>query len=173
MSKSLGNYVGVTETPAEMYGKLMSLPDDLIVPYLRLVTGLDESEIARVEQEMAEGGNPRDAKARLARLVVERFHDAAAAGDAVEGFKAQFQRGETPDQIDEVHLPPGGNAASVASTLLALGLVTSKSEARRLVAQRGVRVNNQTVEDPEIIYVAADGDVWQVGKRRFVRIRTM
>jgi tyrosyl-tRNA synthetase len=173
MSKSRGNYVGVDEPPAEIYGKLMSLPDHLIVRYMRMVSGMDEAEIGAVEAALSAGENPRDAKMRLAQAIVERFHDASAASAAEDSWRAQFQQGERPDEIDEVRLPAEiSGGASVASTLVALGLATSKSEARRLVAQRGVRVNDQTAEDAEMVYTAADGDLWQVGKRRFLRIRT-
>lgn len=172
MSKSLANYVGVADAPADMFGKLMSLPDELIVRYLRLVTDLPEEEIAEVERGLDAGANPRDFKVLLARAVVRMYHGNGAADAAEEAFAAQFKRGQVPADVQEVHLPPGGNAASVAGTMVALGLATSKGDARRLVAQGGVRVNSTRVEDPEIIYVAADGDLWQVGKRTFLRIRT-
>jgi tyrosyl-tRNA synthetase len=171
MSKSLDNYVGVTDAPNDMFGKLMSLPDEHIVTYLRLVSGVAEAEVAGIEQALTAGENPRDAKARLARAVVERFHGAEAAQQAEEAFTAQFRRGELPERIDEVALPSISGAATVASTMVALSLAVSKSEARRLVSQGGVRVNGSRVEDPEMIYVAADGDLWQVGKRRFLRLR--
>ena len=170
MSKSLGNYVGVTEAPAAMFGKLMSVPDPLILPYLRLASSLADNQIEDLERGLADGDNPRNAKARMAGAIVARFHGAGPAAAAEEEFDARFKRGELGSQVDEVQLPRI-NAASVASTLVALGLANSKSEARRLVEQRGVRVNSVTVEDPQMIYDAADGDIWQVGKRTPLRIR--
>lgn len=172
MSKSLANYVGVAEPPNDQFGKLMSLPDELILRYFRLVTDVPEEEVAEIEASLFAGANPRDAKARLGRAVVSMYHGPEAAAAAEAAFDSQFRRGQVPDEVEEVHLPPGGNAATVAATLVALGLATSKSDGRRLVTQGGVSVNGERVTDPEIIYVAADGDLWKVGKRTYLRIRT-
>src|SRR5438445_1632116 len=171
MSKSLNNYVALTDPPAEMFGKLMSLPDELIVRYLRLVTALPGARVDEVERELAAGSNPRDAKALLASEVVRMYHGAHAAAEAEEGFVRQFREGGAPDQMEEVFLPAGVEGGSVATTLMVTALASSKNEARRLVAQRGVRLNGRTVEDPEEVYRPADGDVWQVGRRRYVRVR--
>ncbi|HEV3232993.1 MAG TPA: tyrosine--tRNA ligase [Candidatus Dormibacteraeota bacterium] len=168
MSKSLGNYVGVTDAPAAMYGKLMSLPDELITRYMRLVTDIPESEVAKWEAGMKAGGNPRDAKAALARMVVQRFHGETAASPAEEAFQAQFKRGEVPDEVEERALAEGDR--TVADALVELGLASSKGEARRLATQRGVRLNGETVEDAEAPYQPSSGDLWQVGKRRFVKV---
>ena len=169
MSKSLGNYVGVTDAPAEMYGKLMSLPDELITRYMRLVTDITEEEVVRLEKGIAAGDNPRNAKAELARAVVRRFHDDEAAASAEQAFEGQFQRGEVPTEMEESRLPEGTRTA--VDALLGLGMVASKGEARRLVAQRGVKLNGAIVEEAEAPYQPRDGDIWQVGKRRFVRLR--
>ena len=171
MSKSLGNYVGVTDLPADMFGKLMSVPDGLITRFMRLVTDIPEEEAAAVEQGMAEGRNPREAKAQMAMAVVRRFHDQAAAAAAEASFESQFKRGETPEEMEERALQ--AQPTTVADALLALGLTASKGEARRLVGQRGARLNGVTLEDAESGYAPAEGDVWQAGKRRFVRVQVV
>ena len=168
MSKSLGNYVGVTDPPAEMFGKLMSVPDELIARYFLLVAGSSEAEVAEVERRLVGGENPRDLKAELARAIVARFHTAADAAAAEQAFTAQFQRGERPGEMEERRL--ASSPTTVADALVALGLATSKGEARRLASQRGVKLNDGVVEDADIEYTPAEGDVWQVGKRRYVRV---
>jgi tyrosyl-tRNA synthetase len=169
MSKSLGNYVGVADPPAEMFGKVMSVPDELIGRYFLLAVGSSEEEVAAIEKRLAGGENPRDVKAELARAIATRFHSAEEAAAAEEAFTAQFRRGEQPEEIEEEELPSG--ATTVVDALVALGMTASKGEARRLVAQRGVKLNGVVVEDAESGYAPAEGDVWQVGKRRYVRVK--
>jgi tyrosyl-tRNA synthetase len=169
MSKSLGNYVGVADPPAEMFGKVMSVPDELIGRYFLLAVGGSEEEVAAIEKRLAGGENPRDVKAELARAIATRFHSAEEAAAAEEAFTAQFRRGEQPEEIEEEELPSG--ATTVVDALVALGMTASKGEARRLVAQRGVKLNGVVVEDAESGYAPAEGDVWQVGKRRYVRVK--
>ena len=169
MSKSLGNYVGVADPPAEMFGKVMSVPDELIGRYFLLAVGSSEDEVAAIEKRLAGGENPRDVKAELARAIATRFHSAEEAALAGEAFTAQFRRGEQPEEIEEEELPSG--ATTVVDALVALGMTASKGEARRLVAQRGVKLNGVVVEDAESGYAPAEGDVWQVGKRRYVRVK--
>ena len=169
MSKSLANYVGVTDSPAEMFGKVMSVPDGLIGRYFLLGLGSSEDAVAVIENRVAGGENPRDVKAELARAIVSRFHSPDAASAAEEAFTSQFRRGEQPEEIAEVLLR--ADATTIADALPALGLAASKGEARRLVAQRGVKLNGAVVEDAESAYTPADGDVWQVGKRRYARVK--
>ena len=169
MSKSLANYVGVTDSPAEMFGKVMSVPDGLIGRYFLLGLGSSEDAVAVIENRVAGGENPRDVKAELARAIVSRFHSPDAASAAEEAFTSQFRRGEQPEEIAEVSLQ--ADATTIADALPALGLAASKGEARRLVAQRGVKLNGAVVEDAESAYAPADGDVWQVGKRRYARVK--
>jgi tyrosyl-tRNA synthetase len=169
MSKSLGNYIGVADPAAEMFGKVMSVPDGLIGRYFLLVVGAGEDQVAAIEKRLAGGENPRDVKAELARAIVGRFHSAEEAAAADEAFTAQFRRGEQPDEIQEKTL--GSGAMTAAEALVALDLASSKGEARRLVAQRGVKRNGVVLEDAESSYEAAGGDVWQVGKRRFARVK--
>jgi tyrosyl-tRNA synthetase len=169
MSKSLGNHVGVADPPAEMFGRVMSVPDELIGRYFLLAVGSSQEEVAVIEKRLAGGENPRDVKAELSRAIVKRFHSAEEAAAAEEAFTAQFRRREQPEEIEEKKLP--GGATRVVDALVALDLATSKGEARRLVSQRGVKINGTTVQDVNSAYSAAEGDVWQVGKRRYVRVK--
>ena len=169
MSKSLGNHVGVADPPAEMFGKVMSVPDELIGRYFLLAVGSSQEEVAVIEERLAGGENPRDVKAELSRAIVKRFHSAEEAAAAEEAFTAQFRRREQPEEIEEKKLP--GGATRVVDALVALDLATSKGEARRLVSQRGVKINGTIVQDVNSAYSAAEGDVWQVGKRRYVRVK--
>jgi tyrosyl-tRNA synthetase len=168
MSKSLGNYIGISEPPAEVYGKTMSIPDQLTEKYLRLISGLPAERVAEI---LALG--PRDAKAALARRLVERLHGPEAAGAAEADFDRRFRRREAPAAADipefEIGFPMRIMEAMVKS-----GLATSMREARRLIDQRGVRLNHRLVgaDDPLLpadVVEVHDGDVVQVGRRRWVR----
>jgi tyrosyl-tRNA synthetase len=177
MSKSLGNYVGVADPATEMFGKLMSLPDSLIGRYFRLVARSSGEEVAAIERRLAGGENPRDVKAELARAIVTRFHSAEEAVAAEQAFAAQFRRGEQPEDMPEVRAGELGGTvamrAAVKELLSAAGLANvSLSEATRLVEQGGVRLNGHVVHDPTEAYEAANDDVWQIGKRRYVRVKT-
>jgi len=161
MSKSLGNYIGITDPPEQIYGKTMSIPDPLTERYLRLVSDLQPAEIERV---LALG--PRDAKAALARRLVERLHGAGAAAAAEDDFDRRFRRRQLPEQLPE-HTPR--NPADLVGTLVELGWYPTRTAARRVVEQGGVRVNQQRVS---LDHALADGDVLQAGgKRNAVRIR--
>jgi len=159
MSKSLNNYIGLTEPPEEIYGKTMSIPDVLTEKYLRLVSGLAADEIASVLAT-----KPRDAKAALARQLVKRLHGDDAAARAEADFDRRFRQRQVPSEIEEreVHI------ANVESALVNLGLARSRNEARRLIDQGGVRVDGEKVAAD---YDLQDGQVLSVGKRKFVRIR--
>jgi tyrosyl-tRNA synthetase len=161
MSKSLGNYIGISEPPAAIYGKTMSIPDALTEKYLRLISGLPPEEVDRT---LALG--PRDAKAALARRLVERLHGGEAAAQADADWDRQFRRGEQPEDIPTVEFETGF-PIRVIEAMVKGGLVTSNREARRLIEQRGVRRNGQLVtgDDP-----LEPDDVVQVGKRRWMRI---
>ena len=169
MSKSLGNYIGIAEPPAEMFGKLMSISDDLMWRYLDLLSLRSGAELAAWRQEVAGGLNPMEIKFRLAGEMVERFHDAAAAGQARNAFVARFRRGDVPDDMPEVVLQaPSGMA--IANLLKAAGLVGSTSEALRAIAQGGVRVDGQRIDDKSLQVAPGTTAVFQVGKRRFARV---
>jgi len=175
MSKSLGNHVGIGDPPAEMYGKLMSIPDPLIVRYLRLCTDVPAAEIETMAATMARGElNPRDVKARMAEEVVLTYHGRAAAGAAAEEFDAVFRQGALPSSIPDYCLSSAefsGDRVGLAWLLAASGLASSASEARRLVEQGGVRVDGRPAEDAGELVEPRDGMVLRVGKRKAVRLR--
>ena len=160
MSKSLNNYIGLTEPPTEVYGKTMSIPDSLTEKYLRLVSGLSGSELDRVLTL-----KPRDAKAALARQLVKRLYgdDAAAAAEA--DFDSRFRKREIPEDIDEL---VAENPADLVSTIVQAAFAKSRGDARRLIDQGGIRINGEKANADSKL---KDGDVLQAGKRSFVRIR--
>jgi tyrosyl-tRNA synthetase len=160
MGKSLGNYIGLTEPPEQIYGKTMSIPDRLTEKYVRLVSGL-----GRVEQDAVLAMKPRDAKAALARQLVNRLHGEEAARRAEEDFNRKFREREMPDDIPEKSV---SNLSDLVGVLVETGLARSRGDARRLVDQDGVKVNRQKVGKDAVL---KDGDVLQAGKRSFVRIR--
>lgn len=173
MSKSLGNYVGIDEDPDSMYGKLMSIPDGLIVRYFRLVTDIHPDELDEMERQLGSGSvNPRDLKMRLSREVTALYHGVEKAGLAEERFKALFQKHEMPDNPMEFTLDGSlivDGKTDVVSLLVQLGFASSKSEARRLVSQGAVRINGEKAAD---IYVPAmkPGDIIQAGKLKYARL---
>lgn len=166
MSKSLGNYIGITEPPNDMFGKAMSIPDDAIVPYFTLVTPLHPSEVEEI-REALEGGSlrPMEAKKRLAETVTAVFHGPSEAAAAREYFEATIQRRETPDEMPE-HALEG--ARPLVDVLVEAGLAASKGEARRLVQQGGVQVGGERVQDAAA--EVGPGDELRVGRHRFMRL---
>ncbi|WP_427312533.1 tyrosine--tRNA ligase [Cupriavidus sp. H39] len=166
MSKSKGNYVGVTEAPGEMFGKLMSISDDLMWQYFTLLSFRPMSEIDLMKQEIAAGRNPRDCKVLLAQEIVARFHSQADAEKALEDFNHRA-RGGVPDEIPAVSLD--GAPLGIAQLLKQANLVPSTSEANRNIEQGGVKIDGATVTD-KATRVAAGTYVVQVGKRRFARV---
>jgi tyrosyl-tRNA synthetase len=172
MSKSLGNYIGITDPPDEMFGKIMSVSDDLMWRYFELLSARDLSEIQTWRDAVTEGANPRDIKFELGIELVTRFHDAARAREARDRFIARFQRGALPDEIPEHTVTVGaGDALPIANLLKASGLVGSTSEAIRLIGQGAVRIDGERIEDAKLTCPAGSEHVYQVGKRRVARIR--
>jgi tyrosyl-tRNA synthetase len=177
MSKSLDNYVALTDPPEEMFGRLMRVPDWLIPKYLRLCTDVDPAEVAAVEAGLADGArHPGGEKRRMAREVVALYHGAEAASAAEARFDQQFKLHEIPDDVPEVDIPPAAmrsERVSLARLMAAVGVASSNSEARRLIGQGGVRLDGEPVGDPEAELDVAEvrGRVLQVGRRRFVRLR--
>ena len=170
MSKSLGNYIGITEPPRDMFGKLMSVSDDLMFRYFELLSSLDLDEIKGLKDGIADGRlHPKDVKTRLAQELVERFHGDRAAGAAKADFEAQFSRGEVPDDIPEFKLSPDEKTIYLPKILKEAGLVESTSDARRLIKQGAVSIDGNKVQSEEI-EVHAPQTVLKVGKRRFLRI---
>lgn len=174
MSKSLGNYIGITESPREMYGKTMSIADELMIRYFELVTPVSLAEIRDIEEGMKNGAlHPRDVKMRLAREIVTMYHGREAALKAEEEFKSIFQKKELPDEIPEYVLDKNQleEGEIWLPKLMALaGLVSSSSEGRRLVIQGGVRVNDKKVVDPAAKVQPENGMIIKAGKRKFVKI---
>jgi tyrosyl-tRNA synthetase len=173
MSKSLGNYIGINEDAVNMYGKVMSIPDQLIIKYFRLVTDVHPDEIDTMEKTLQGGEiNPRDLKMKLAREITGLYHGAAAAKQAEEGFVSVFQKKGVPDDIKEFRLlkemNEGGNI-DMSDLLVKLGFCASKSEARRLVSQGAVRINGNKLADC-IVPGIKRGDVLQAGKLKFARL---
>jgi tyrosyl-tRNA synthetase len=184
MSKSLDNYIGVTEPPHDMFGKLMRIPDELIAKYLRMTAPVDPAELDAIEQSLRDGTlHPNEAKRRLAREVVDHYHGAGTGAAAEERFSAVHREHEIPDDVPSVSVPSsvfgeqkeGVRVVYVPALLEAMGLVASRSEARRLQAQGGVRVDGEQVPH-EDIPIEGDppgqlaGSVWQVGRRKFARL---
>lgn len=173
MSKSLGNYVGITEAPEEMFGKLMSVSDALMWRYFELLSFRPLAELKQLRSEVDEGRNPRDVKFLLARELVGRFHGEAAAGRAHEHFTAVHQQKAVPDDLPLKQIPAEGGELGVAHLLKATGLVASTSEAFRLIGQGAVRLDGERVADRGLSIKAGDDHIFQVGKRRFARVRVV
>jgi tyrosyl-tRNA synthetase len=174
MSQSLGNYVGIREAPEEMFGKLMSIPDALVARYASLGANLEADRVAALARD-AEGGGPSagSAKRTVAASIVSLYHGEAAAKGAEAAFDRQFKQNELPEAIPEASVPPeaiAGGEVSLAILLASLGLASSRGEARRLMAQGGVRVNGEQVSADQVGADMLAGAVVQVGKRRFVRL---
>ena len=169
MSKSLGNYVGITEPPAEQFGKLMRIDDDLIVTYARLAAFRSQPECDRLASELASGRvNPMDEKKKIAQEVVARYHGAEAARAARERFEATVQRKEIPtDGLAEID---AGDSVRVAELLVKAGFAQSRREAERLIAGGGVKVDGNPVNDPKAPWTAGEPAVLSVGSRRFARV---
>src|SRR3990170_3147649 len=147
MSKSLGNYVGIDEPPGEIFGKLMSVSDELMWRYIELLSFESLDSIARWRQEVTDGRNPRDIKAALAREIAARFHSQQAARNAEAEFEARFRQGAMPEDMPEVTLASAGHGMAITQILKASGLTASTSEALRMIEQGGVRIDAERVAD--------------------------
>ncbi|MBW3567448.1 MAG: tyrosine--tRNA ligase [Proteobacteria bacterium] len=170
MSKSLGNYIGITEPPDEMFGKLMSISDDLMWRYFELLSFRTLSEIERFRQQIAEGLNPRDIKFLLGVEIVDRFHGAGAGGKARDNFIARFQKGALPEDMEEVVVQAPNGSLGIAQLLKEAGLVSSSSEGMRMVKQGAVKLDGTRVDDPRVEIAVGVTAVVQVGKRRVARV---
>jgi tyrosyl-tRNA synthetase len=171
MSKSKNNYIGIDESPQEMYGKAMSIPDELMIKYFELITAFTPEQIQQVKEDLKTGVlHPRDAKMLLGKTIVRMYHGMEAASKAEKHFVSVFQRGTLPDEIPEVKW--NGNVETpVINLLVDLQLLNSKSEARRMIENRGVKINGDRVEDTNLKVAITDGLIIQVGKRKFVKIK--
>ena len=170
MSKSLGNYIGINEPPQEIFGKLMSVSDDLMWRYIQLLSFESLATIEGWKRQVAEGANPRNIKVRFAQEIVARFHDAAAAARALAEFEARFQKGVLPDDMPAISLPGVEGGLPVPQLLKQAGLVASTSEAIRQIAGGGVRLDGERVADKGVSVPMGTTVVAQVGKRKFARV---
>ncbi|WP_169083182.1 tyrosine--tRNA ligase [Paenibacillus sp. PL91] len=175
MSKSLGNYIGIDEEPNQIYGKSMSIPDELMFKYYELATDLSNEELAALKSGLEDGSvHPRDAKMQLAAAFVRMYHGEEAANAAENHFITVFQQRALPDDIQEVHVSLGdldNGQIRIVKLLTVLGLLPTSSEARRSVQQGAVRINEGKITDVNADVTLHDGDVLQVGKRKFVKIK--
>lgn len=169
MSKSLNNYIGIADAADDMFGKIMSISDDLMWRYFELLSFRSLSEIKQWHTECDAGRNPRDIKVLLAQEIVERFHDAMAAKKSLENFEARFQRGAMPDDMDELTMKASENIA-IANLLKDAGLTKSTSDSIRMVKQGAVKIDGEKVSDPKLLVSVGTKQVYQVGKRRFARV---
>ena len=170
MSKSLNNYIGITDAPNDMFGKIMSISDDLMWRYFDLLSFRPLAEIAQLKVTVAEGANPRDTKIELAKEIIARFHDDAAAEAAHQDFIQRFQKNAIPDDMPELTVALAGEGMGIASLLKEANLVASTSEAMRMIKQGAVKIDGEKVEDPKLQLNNVGEAVYQVGKRKFARI---
>ncbi|MHC4125104.1 MAG: tyrosine--tRNA ligase, partial [Planctomycetota bacterium] len=167
MSKSKGNYIGVTDEPSDMFGKVMSISDDMMENYFTLLTDLPQEKIA----ELADGErtHPKQAKVLLGKTIVKQFYNEATAELAAAEFDKVFAKGQLPDDIDEVKLQP--KPIMAGKLVLACGLTPSGGEAKRMIKSSAVSIDGQKITDPNAMITPANGMIIQVGKRRFAKIK--
>jgi tyrosyl-tRNA synthetase len=170
MSKSLNNYIGINEPPGEMFGKIMSISDELMWRYFELLSFRPLSGIAGFKKQVSEGANPRDIKFELAKEIIARFHDKKAADAAQADFIARFQQGALPEDIEEKTIAAKDGAVGIAHLLKDAGLVGSTSEALRMIKQGAVKIDGGKIEDQKLQIQAGTQHVYQVGKRKFAKI---
>ncbi|QAS54335.1 tyrosine--tRNA ligase [Halobacillus litoralis] len=171
MSKSKGNYIGIDESPGDIFGKTMSIPDELIVKYFRLASNLKIEEVAKIQADLEEGGlHPKDAKMRLAYSFVEMLYDQETADLSKENFLNVFQKNKMPGELPEVWWEKQKEVL-VIDLVKDLGLLPSKGEVRRMIKNGGIRIDQEKIDDPSLIVSVVDGLVIQVGKRKFVKLR--
>jgi len=170
MGKSLGNYIGITEPAGEMFGKIMSISDELMWRYFELLSYRPLQEIAALKAATEDGRNPRDVKFELAEEIISRFHDKTAAEKAKAEFISRFQKGAMPEEIEEISVASNGGKLGIGHLLKAAGLVASTSDAFRMIKQGAVRIDGERVEDRNTEIPAGSTHVYQVGKRKFARV---
>jgi len=171
MSKSLGNYVGIDEVPEEMFGKIMSISDELMWRWFDLLSFKSSKEIQLLQAEQADGMNPRDIKISLAKEIIARFHDDQAADEAEKNFINQFQKKNIPDNIEELNLNWKEDSMLLPNLLKAAGMTESTSEAMRMIKQGGVRIDEEKITDPKHTILKNSVAIYQVGKRKFKKIK--
>lgn len=170
MSKSLGNYIGIADVPDEMFGKIMSISDELMWRYFELLSFRPVDEINQFKKDIGQGENPRDIKFKLAEEIIERFHDKAAASKARENFIARFQKGAMPDEMPEFEISAPEGKLSIRNLLKEAELVKSTSDAIRMIKQGAVKIDGERIEDNKLEILSGEVHVFQVGKRRYARV---
>jgi len=170
MSKSLNNYIGITDAPDEMFGKVMSISDELMWRYFELLSFRPISEIEEFKQQIDQGLNPRDVKFLLAKELIGRFHSDALAEQAQQNFIARFQKGAMPDDIQRVELAAGNDGTAIANLLKDAGLVSSTSEGFRMIKQGAVKLDGEKISDRDLRLQKGFDGILQVGKRRFAKV---
>ncbi|MDE0789974.1 MAG: tyrosine--tRNA ligase [Woeseiaceae bacterium] len=170
MSKSLGNYIGITDAPGEMFGKIMSISDDLMWRYFEVLSFRMLEDIATLRKSVDDGMNPRDAKFELGAEIVARFYSEAEADAARQEFVSRFQQGAMPEKITDVSLVSDDGKMGISHLLMRAGLVSSTSEAFRMIKQGAVKIDGQKIEDRSLELQAGTSNVYQVGKRKFARV---
>lgn len=170
MSKSTGNYIGIDEAPDEMFGKLMSISDELMWRYYDLLSLRSTEEIEAFKKQVEQGENPRDIKIKLAEEIITRYHDAAAAKQATQNFINRFQKGAMPDDIPEINLQIDDETIAIANLLKEANLVASTSEAMRMIKQGAVKIDGEKVSDKSLQIQKGTTHVYQVGKRKFANV---
>ncbi len=170
MSKSLNNYIGITDAPNDMFGKVMSISDDLMWRYYELLSFKPIDVIQGYKDKIAAGANPRDVKIDLAKELIERFHDTAAAEAAHQEFINRFQKGAMPDDMPEKDVVTEGGEIAIANLLKEVGLVASTSEAMRMIKQGAAKIDGEKITDNKLVVNAGTSAVYQVGKRKFAKV---
>ena len=173
MSKSLNNFIGIDESPEEMFGKIMSISDELMWRWFELLSFISEKEINNLRQQVDEGTNPRDIKFLLAEELVDRFHETGQGASCRESFLQRFQKGSLPDDIKEISLTIESDSIPLTNLLKNTDMTSSTSEAMRLIKQGGVKIDSEKVLDPKKEIQKGSEAVYQVGKRKFLKIRIL
>ena len=171
MSKSLENYIAIDEEPNEMFGKIMSISDDLMWRWFELLSFISEEEISNLKDEMEAGKNPRDIKFILAEELVDRFHKVGNGEDCKNTFLNRFQKGQIPDDIETVEIDIQNDSVLLVNLLKDVNMISSISEGNRLIKQGGIKINSEKVEDVKLEIVKGSENLYQVGKRRFLKIK--
>jgi tyrosyl-tRNA synthetase len=172
MSKSLNNFIAIDEEPNDMFGKIMSISDELMWRWFELLSFITEDEIEQLKIKMKEGANPRDIKFLLAEELVNRFHSEGEGKACKEAFLQRFQKGQLPDDMPSVSVDVGADGMPLTNLLKNCEMTTSTSEAMRLIKQGGVKIDSVKVEDPKLIVMQGQESIYQVGKRKFLKIKT-
>jgi len=173
MSKSLNNFIGIDESPEEMFGKIMSISDELMWRWFELLSFISEKEINNLRQQVDEGTNPRDIKFLLAEELVDRFHETGQGASCRESFLQRFQKGSLPDDIKEISINLDSDSIPLTNLLKNADMTSSTSEAMRLIKQGGVKIDSEKVLDPKKEIQKGSEAIYQVGKRKFLKIRTL